>query len=295
MPGITAVGSTGAGRWARVCFYNYPGSHKTSLIGDGTAGKVLIIRSPMDNIPARIRANKNVQEWVVSTWEEMSGDSDSVLQYMRHEGHEWDWIWLDCLSVLQDVLLDDVWQATVAYKPHRAALTPQGGMDAGEYWRNAERLQQFIRSAVGSSGYHFGIACHLDEGDHPDNPDLTVLRPFIHVKGMVQKICGYMNVIGYLQLKADEDGKNPYNRLHVRESPFWYAKDLYDAFPQGYIDDPNMGEFTKAIERAYEAGQSQQTRPARGGRKTATAPASRKKRGAAKRTATAGRGRRREQ
>lgn len=290
MPGITDVGSTGAGRWARVCFYNHPGTHKTSLIGDGTAGKVLLIRSPQDNIPARIRRNSNVKEWVVSTWEEMSGDSDSVLQYLRHDGHEWDWIWLDCFSVLQDVLLDDIWQAVIAEKPHRAALTPAGGMDKGEYWRNAERLQQFIRSAVGSSGYHFGITCHLDEGDHPEDPSLTVLRPYIHVKGMVQKICGYMNVIGYLQLKQ-EDANKPYNRLNVRESPYWYAKDLYDAFPEGYIDNPNMGEFTKAIEAAY-AGQ--QPKPAQRGQTRSQAQARRTGRRAATKTTTAGR-RRREQ
>jgi hypothetical protein len=241
----------------------------------------------MDNIPARIKKNKNVQEWVVSTWEEMSGDSDSVLQYLRHEGHEWDWVWVDCLSVIQDVLLDDVWAATVAYKPHRAALTPQGGMDAGEYWRNAERLQQFIRHAVGSSRYHFGIACHLDEGDHPDDPEKTVLRPYIHVKGMVQKICGYMNVIGYLQLK-NEDGAPPSTRMHVRESEYWYAKDLYDAFPKGYIDNPTLGEITQSLMSAYEGQQPATSR----GRKTA--PTGRPGRRPAK-TATAGRRRGREQ
>jgi len=290
VPGIQEVGSTGAGRWARVCLYNYPGTRKTSLIGDGTAGKVLIIRSPMDNIPARILKNKNVQEWVVSTWEEMSGDSDSVLQYMQHEGHEWDWIWVDCFSIMQDVLLDDVWAATVADKPHRAALTPAGGMAQGEYWRNAERLQQFIRHAFGSSGFHFGITCHLDEGDHPDNPEITVLRPFIHVRGMVQKICGYMNVVGYLQLKED-DKDVPYSRLNVRESPHWYAKDLYDAFPKGYIDNPTLGEFTAAIEAAYK-GTAPKPRSSR--RKTASAP----RRGTGqrpKKTATAGRRRGREQ
>src|SRR3954469_21976889 len=169
MPGIQDVGSTGAGAYARMLLYAHPGHHKTSLIGDGTAGKILIVRSPIDNIPTRIRKNKNIKEWTVTTWEEMSGDSDSVLMYLQHEGSEWDWVWLDCLSILQWVLLDDVWAATVAAKPERKNLTPTGGLDKGEYWRNAERLDQFIRHVVGSTGFHFGVTCHVEEGDHPDD------------------------------------------------------------------------------------------------------------------------------
>jgi hypothetical protein len=47
-----------------------------------------------------------------------------------------------------------------------------------------------------------------------------------------------------------------WRRLHVKESPRWYAKDQYDAFPKGYVDNPTVGKLMAAIEESKKSGRA---------------------------------------
>jgi hypothetical protein len=265
MPEIKPVG---AGDWVRMMLYAFPGWGKTSFLATAAeAGmKTLIIRTPMDQVPKRA-LRSGADEVVVTTWEDMMGNSDSVLDVLRFSDHGYEWVWWDNISVDQDVLLDDVWAATVDAKPARAYkldgsgnkaglnLSPTSGMDKGEYGRNMERIQQFIRHIVGINTFHFGITAHPVEGPHPTKEEGgDLLQPWIQGRGMIPKICGYMNVIGFMELKDGEEGDLPWRQLHLRENARFYAKDLYDAFPEGYLgeenDQPTMAAFMAAIEAA---------------------------------------------
>src|SRR5688500_14610947 len=77
----------------------HPNSGKTSIIGAGAeAGmKILIVRSPLDHIPARI-LKSGAEEWIVHNWDDMN----EVMDYTRSEGHLWDWVWFDSISLTQD-------------------------------------------------------------------------------------------------------------------------------------------------------------------------------------------------
>ena len=114
----------------------YPGWGKTAFAATAAeAGyKTLFIRSPMDQVPKRA-LQAGADQYEVTTWEDMMG-GDGILEYLRMADHGYEWVWLDCLSIIQDVLLDDVWAAVVAEKPGRGTLTPAGGLDRGEYGRN---------------------------------------------------------------------------------------------------------------------------------------------------------------
>lgn len=300
MPKDPRISPVGAQTDIRMMMFAASGRGKTSLIATAAAAgrKVLLIRSPLDHVPRRALGT-GMEEWVVSSWEDLMGGS-GVLDYVRYEGDSWDWIWLDCWSIIQHVMLDDVWAGTVAEKPSRAFilddkgqpgkpnLSPSSGLDKGEYGRNMERTGQFLRHMVGSKGYHLGITAHAVELPHPDNPDLgLVLQPWIQGKGMIPAICGMMNVICYLDV-ADDDGTRV---LKFKETETLYAKDQTDSFlPDGEVEDPDLGKITDTIEKSM-SGQGRQQRgssrsgtPRRGGRRGATTTSAPKRgRGAARR------------
>jgi hypothetical protein len=193
-----------------------------------------------------------IDQVVASTWEDMG----KVLEHLRMSNHGYNWVWWDNISVAQDVLLDDIWEATTLLRPDRLALTPKGGLDKGEYGRNMERIQQWVRHMVGCNTFHFGIMAHPFEGNHPTNDEGgTLLRPYVQGKQMTEKICGYANLVGFLELMENDEGVQ-WRRLHVKESPRWYAKDQYDAFPKGYVDNPTVGKLMAAIEESKKSGRA---------------------------------------
>src|SRR4051812_14235093 len=96
-----------------MCLYGIPGAGKTRIIGTGP--KTLIVRPPTDHTES-IRGG-DAHEKVVRDWDDLY----EVYEYLRHGGHEeWDWVWLDSISLFQDHGLDDIWEKVVDEKPHRA-------------------------------------------------------------------------------------------------------------------------------------------------------------------------------
>jgi hypothetical protein len=276
LPRITPVGRD---EWMRWVMFAYPGAGKTSYIATAAAAglRTLIIRSSVDLIPSRA-LNSGTEQFVADTWEQML----EILQFFQLSNHPYDWVWWDNISVAEDKLLDDVWQNTVAEKPSRAFhidkqtgkpgkpnLSPTSGLDKGEFGRNMERIGQWVRHMVGCNSFHFGIMAHPHEGQHPTNDEGgTLLRPYVQGKMMSEKICGYANLVGFMEvLEGDDDLR--WRRLHVRESSRWYAKDQYDAFPKGYIDEPTIPKMHEAIKKAMRSSGSTTTtaRPGRGRRR----------------------------
>lgn len=263
--------------YIRALMYGNPSAGKTSLIGSGADEyKTLIIRPPLDHIPARVLGTK-AEQWIVRTWEDM----DEVMQFYRHEGDQYDWIWLDSISGWQDQGLDDIWYATVELFPHRADKTIKGGLDRGEYGRNMERIGQWVRHIVGSNMSHVGITAWPFLTDNPfsDNAAEMQYWPWVQGKGMPQRIAGYMNLVGYLEVREAGDGVS-YRRMHTQYSARAYAKDQFDAFPKGYVDNPTLPGIVKAIEAAMAGKSVSQT--SRRGRAAATTTATPRGRGRSK-------------
>jgi AAA domain len=255
---VPEVKKLGASDYIRMMLYAYPGWRKTSFVATTPdAGfKTLLIRTPLDQIPKRA-LDSGMDEVVINNWEDMMG-GDGVLDWLRYDKHGYEFVWWDNVSVDQDVLLDDVWAGTVAEKPHRAYkigqtgeieglnLSPTSGLDRGEYGRNMERIQQFVRHIVGINSFHIGFTAHPIEDQHPTNDEGgSLLVPYIQGKGMTPKICGYCNIIAFNELREDEDPT--YTRMHFRENSRFYAKDLYDAFPDGYMDNPTVPKLMEAV------------------------------------------------
>lgn len=252
-----------AGDWIRMFLYAYPGWGKTSLIATGAEKhKTLIIRSSMDQIPARA-LKSGAQQVICDTHEEML----QVLEFLRYSEHDYEWVWWDCVSIAQDVLLDDVWEASWHNNPKRnwvldkdtglpttkPNISPTGGKDKPEYGMNADRIAQWVRFMVGCKRFHFGMTAHPMEGPHPTNDEGgDVLRPWVQVRQMPEKLCGYCNMVAFLEVTEPDDENDPAPRvLRFKETPRYYAKDLYDAFlPSGDLADPTIPKVMTAVAAA---------------------------------------------
>lgn len=237
-----------------MCVYGEPGIGKTRLLGT-SPGKTLILRPPVDHVDSMLPADKaRVKEWVIRDWEDMWEAQD----YLRHEGGKWDWVWLDSLSLLQDVLLDTVFEAAVTKNPARKEYWA----DKGEYGVNMGRLGSWMRYVVGPDLFNFGWTGHTAVLPSPDLDDdgdpLEKLMPWVQGKNMSPKMCGYMNLVCFME-RAGEKGRRV---LRSQSDPRFYAKDQFDAFTGGVLWDPTMPKVIEAI-----AG-SQGRKPAATARKT---------------------------
>jgi hypothetical protein len=221
----------------KIVFFLYgpPGNGKTRLIGSGGKG-TLIVRPATDHTDS-IRT-PGVEEWVVEDWAEMM----NVEEYMRHEGFkEYDWLWLDSISLFQDTGLDDIWAGVIAEKPHRA----KHSLDKGEYGINMWRLQTWIRDMVGIQGFNLGITAHPEYLPNPITGE-NKLQPYVQGKNMSTKIQGYCNIVGYLEV-VHQEGK-PIRVLRTMGTEMYEAKDQFDAFEGGRLVNPTMKKFMDKIE-----------------------------------------------
>lgn len=218
--------------------YGVPGAGKTRLIGEASAVKSLIIHPPTDHTDS-IRSG-SADEWVVEDWSDM----EEVLLYMRGEGAaEYDWLWLDSISLFQKSGLDDLWATVIEEKPTRARYGP----DKSEYGINMDRLGRWVRHLVGAPGFNVGITAHPFWGENLEGEQH--LMPFVQGRNMPEQICGYMNVVAYLDLvHEDDEGKQPKRVLRTWATDQYYAKDQFDAFDKGRLEDPTMDEILSRIE-----------------------------------------------
>lgn len=278
VPNITPL-AEGPGDWVKAMIFSHPGWGKTALASTAAEfGRTLIVRSSLDSIPS-IAIGSGADEVICDTHEAMIETGD----FLAMSDHKYVWVFWDNISIAQDVLLDDIWSGTLAEKPGRGFITndqgqstgrpnmsPTSGLDRGEYGRNMERMQQWVRRVVGCQRFHFGIMAHAMDGPHPANAEANdLLVPAIQGKNMPQKICGYMNMVGFLDL--EETAKGVKRMLYFKETPRYYAKDLFDAFlPDGTLENPTIKKLMKAVNSAkkHDEVHAQTTTAARRGRRT---------------------------
>jgi hypothetical protein len=180
-----------------------------------------------------------LEEWVVNNWDKMN----EVEEYLKYEGKEWDWVWVDSMSLLQEFGLDHIWEDTITRRPDRARYGP----DKPEYGINMDRLSRWLRNVVSLDSFNFGFTAH---------PMTTVilgrdvLMPRIQGKDMANKFCGYMNIVAYYEVAAIKRGGSTTRErvLRFTETEEYFAKDQWDAVPNGRMISPTMPRIIEAID-----------------------------------------------
>lgn len=266
---------------AKVFIFSVPGVGKTRLIGNNCP-KTLIIRPPSGNTDS-IDSPGEVEEAIVEDW---SGWYE-LYQWGQQGGFaDYEWVWIDDLSILQDHLLDDVLADAITRKPDRAVekggtKVPEYGPDKGEYKINMERLNAAIRNMAGLADqgmFNFGVATHIMEVYDPVAQE-DVWAPLVQGKNMSPKLQGYFNIVAYLR-KAE--GRNGSVRILTTDMPGFVGRDQFDCFPElksgkHGIKEPTMAKLIKAIEdkrgaRTTKKKSSAKRSTKRGARRVARRP-----------------------
>jgi hypothetical protein len=243
MPKPTAIQSVSLAKHIFMGLYGVPGIGKSRLAGT-SPGRVLILRPPSDHLNSLLPPDKaRVEEWIIRNWSDMN-DAE---EYLRHEGGQYDWVWLDSLSLCQDFLLDNMFEDAVQRKPSRAEYGP----DQAEYGVNMYRIGAWMRHAVvGPDLFNFGWTGHAAALPSPDVDDdgdpIEKLMPWVQGKNMSPKCCGYMNLVCFME----QAGKKGRRVLRSQSDPRYYAKDGFDAFPEGVLWDPTMPKVIDLIEKS---------------------------------------------
>jgi len=232
--------------WIRMLVYGDPGVGKTVLIGTSPRGLILDADKGSESAAAH---GSKASKWNVSTWDEL----EQVQEYLRHEGHEeFDWVWLDSISLFQEMGLDQIMAELVEAKPHRKVYLP----DKGEYGQNMNRLGLWVRS-MKAVPVHFGITAHTLRSEDDDGRVLYL--PAVQGKNMPDKISAHMGIVGYMYAKRKDGTIHRY--LRTTKDAKHYAKDRYAAI-NGVMEAPTVPKIMEAVQAAQpQAGTTARRRP----------------------------------
>jgi hypothetical protein len=227
-----------------LCIFGVAGAGKTRLIGTGP--KTLVIRPPTDHTES-IVLPAEVEEVVVDDWNDMF----EVHQWLQQGAHrEYEWVWLDSISLWQDHGLDDVLAAAIARKGGPESPRAEFGPDKGEYGINMGRIGKWTRDmhALADAGQiNFGITAHAAEVYDPTSEE-DVWAPWIQGKNMIWKISGYMHVVAYLKV-VQKKGKDPRRKL-ATSAPGFYGKDQISDDGLNDLWDPTMPKIIEVLDGA---------------------------------------------
>lgn len=227
--------------------YGDPGSEKTRLAGsspnglllnaDGASGPDSILRSGM-------------QVWHLDDLYE----AQTAYEWLLHEGHkEFDWVWLDSITLLQEKQMDKVLGDVVKAKPHRDPDIP----DVQEYLKVQNQIKRLVRDLIGLD-MNVGITAHVLRVEDDDD-GAVAYWPAITGKLMPQKICGYMGIVGYMgRQKVKVKGKDETKEvttLRTQRSEKFYAKDRYGALNGQPMPEPSIPKLIKKVNDAVSGGE----------------------------------------
>lgn len=220
------------------CIYGDPGSGKTALIA--SSPNCLILDAD-DGVESAARLGRVADVWKCTDYHDLT----EVYEYLRHEKHDYEWVWLDSGTLFQEKALhDQIMADVVANKPHRNEFIP----DVQEYLLNQNQLAKFVRHFVGLD-INFGFTAYAATYDLGEED--TVFMPMFQGKHgeYSTKLCGYLNFIGYLGAVETDDGTFK-NRLITKRTGRYYAKDRFGAV-DAVITNPDFDDITEEINNSF--------------------------------------------
>ena len=230
---------------------------KWLLFGDPGVGKsplaasaaelmpTLILKSRSDNLESVKMLGLTPDVWELESWSDM----DEAEEYLTYSEHGYGFISFDTVTLFQELGLENIMQDLIDQgKSHRKLYLP----DKGEYGQNMNRLAMWVRN-IKRLPFHFCVVSHAFAW-REDDQDEERRWPLIQGKGMPAKISGYMNLVTYMVARTNDDG-NYVRTIYTRKEEEYYAKDGWDAFPNGLVNNPSVDKILRAIEaRKAKAG-----------------------------------------
>lgn len=229
-----------ANRFKRWLIHGDPGCGKTPMIAQLDKCLILDGEGGDSTVAAAINGS-TAHRWVMDDWTAM----EEAYEFAKHDNartKEFEWIWLDPLSLFQEVGLDHIMTDLVAAKSNRVMW----GADKGEYGQNMNRISKWVRDMKGLP-VNFGIITHTFRVEDVRTGEL-VFMPMVTGKGMSTKIAGYFGLVTYMDVIEDDEGK-PVPRLRTQKSEEYFCRNRYGGLP-GLIKNPDAKAIYRKISQS---------------------------------------------
>lgn len=252
--------------------YGEPGVGKSVLSATGERTLLLLNNNDESSAAASLGIGESAHKWVVPDYATM----EEAYEYMLHEGCQYyKHVVIDNGTLLQEqAMYDEIMPQLVARHSTRSLWVP----DQREYLINQNQLATYIRRFA-ALPVHFIITFHEMVGT--DKDDRVVYLPLVQggQGALAQKICGYMNIVGYMYKHAEKtpQGMTDHRRILFQRRGKFYAKSRWAGLPPGLQDNqisiPNMEALIRKRFPAFGQPPGQKARST--AKKTAT-PAQRR-------------------
>jgi phage nucleotide-binding protein len=230
-----------------VLIYADSGAGKTVLCG--TAPRALFLATEPGTISAKKQGSK-AEVWPIDSHAELM----KAHKWLEENPGEYDWVLLDGLTNLQEILWRESIEKGRAINPDRDAdiLAQQ------DYLRVQNQIKEVVRLF---NDLPQNVVYTAQTMRAEDDEDEVLMLPLLSGKKgeFAQKLCGMVHVVGYLTVITPKSGNPPFRRLHTQREGKIFAKDRYDAI--GRLDKPTIPKIAEKIEASITEN-AQPTKPA---------------------------------
>jgi hypothetical protein len=236
---IRPVADTSDLRFVRMMVYGEPGVGKSRFAGTG-GPKTLILANRADETISAAVSGSQADQWVINDYDDLSAAYDWI-RFENTGDNAYKFVWIDNLTLFQEQGMDQIMDDVVAARSHRSIYKP----DKPEFGESQNRLGRTLREFT-LLPIHLGLACHMDKYEDVDGNE--VFMPMLQggQGRFSSKICGYMNVVGYMEVLRDGT-----RRMHFEKTKSHHAKDRYDATPKGRMDDPTIPKYMGLVKKKF--------------------------------------------
>lgn len=164
----------------------------------------------------------------------------SIVEAIEKEPDRFEWVVVDSLTKLQDVIWDKIMDEAVAKSPSRSPFKREL-----QEWAEAQaRLKDLVERLKNSEANILFIALADAEVDEDGN---NVRVPAVHgSKGKVQAwVSAQMDVVAYLRVLQAKEGH--VRVAHFNKTPEFYAKDRLKLYPGKGVKNLTLAKYTDKI------------------------------------------------
>lgn len=200
--------------------YGDSGSGKTTFLGSGRDnGKHDLIIGVEKGTVSAARAGSKVNVLPVKDLEHLF----QIVEAIEDEPHRFEWVCIDGITKLQDVIWTAIITDAVSKRPNRSRFT----REIQEYGEAQAILKEIVQRLVDSdANVIFTATTDLFQDENAE----TVARPNIHGKdgGIARWVTEQVDVVCYLTV-GEMKGKT-YRKFSFNKSDHFWSKDRFQVF-----------------------------------------------------------------
>lgn len=233
--------------------YADSGAGKTVLLGSAdtpdTATRALFIATENGTVAAK-KQGSTADHWPCKTWADVAKAYNWIEE---NPDHGYDWLLIDGLTDMQELSMRAALDKAVKINPDRDPDVPA----QYEYLKVQQQIKNMVR-AFNDLPVHVAYSAQTMRTE--DQDDEVLMLPLLTGKQgeFAQKICGLMQVVGYLGVVTPKEEEQEFRRLRTNRRGRIFAKDRYDALG-AKVDNPTIPMIQEMIESSIEGGAAKPT------------------------------------